>query len=62
MLSRSVTVCSPRAEDWLALKDAVRRFENGWRKDPRPVIDDYLPTGDPLRSREIGRASCRERV
>jgi hypothetical protein len=44
---------SPLDEDWLALKGAVRRFENGWRQGPRPVIDDCLPTGDPLRSRVL---------
>src|SRR6516225_2508115 len=41
------------AADWLALKDAVRRFENAWRQGPRPLIDDYLPTGDPLRCRVL---------
>src|SRR6516162_3175917 len=43
----------PLTEDWLALKDAVRRFENDWRQGPRPAIDDYLPTRDPLRSRVL---------
>ena len=51
MLSGPLTVCSPRAEDWLVLKDAIRRFEDHWRKGPRPVIEDYLPTAVPLRSR-----------
>jgi WD40 repeat protein len=37
----------------LALKDAVKRFENAWRQGPRPVIDDYLPSGDPPRSRVL---------
>src|SRR5436305_2308642 len=53
MLPGSETVHGPPAEDWLALRDAVRRFENGWRQGPRPAIDDYLPTGDPLRSRVL---------
>jgi predicted ATPase len=44
---------SLRAEDWLALKDAVRRFEDGWRQGHGPAIDDCLPTGDPLRSRVL---------
>src|SRR5438477_4504984 len=43
----------PRAEDWLALKDAVKRFEHAWRQAPRPGIDDYLPPGDPLRFRVL---------
>jgi predicted ATPase len=37
----------------LALKDAVRRFENSWRQGKRPVIEDYLPTGGPLRLRVL---------
>src|SRR5215472_4464662 len=44
---------SPRAEDWLALKDAVTRFEHAWHQAPRPAIDDYLPSGDPLRCRVL---------
>ena len=44
---------SPLTEDWLALKDAVKRFENGWRQGKRPALDDYLPTGDPLRRRVL---------
>src|SRR5262249_8938105 len=43
----------PPAADWSALKDAVRRFENAWRQGPRPAIDDYLPAGDPPRSRVL---------
>src|SRR5262249_45896990 len=43
----------PPAADWLALKDAVRRFEHAWRQGPRPAIDDYLPTGDRLCSRVL---------
>ena len=44
---------SPRAEDWLALKDAVKRFEQAWRGATRPQIEDYLPTGDVLRQRVL---------
>lgn len=44
---------SPHAEDWLALKDAVKRFEGAWRQALRPRIDDYLPSGAPLRSRVL---------
>jgi predicted ATPase len=43
----------PPAEDWVALKDAVTRFEGAWRQGPRPVIDDFLPTGDPPRARVL---------
>src|SRR5262249_32672465 len=46
-------VPSPHAEDWSALKDAVRRFEHAWRQAPRPGIDDYLPIGAPLRSQVL---------
>jgi adenylate cyclase len=53
MLPRPEAAHSPLAEDWLALKDAVRRFETAWRQGPRPAIDDYLSTGEPLRSREL---------
>jgi serine/threonine protein kinase/predicted ATPase len=43
-------VTPPPGEEWLALKDAIRRFENAWQQGPsRPVIDDYLPAGDRLR-------------
>src|SRR5262245_19944335 len=41
------------AADSLALRDAVRRFEDAWRQGPRPPIDDYLPTDAPLRSRVL---------
>src|SRR4051812_33728486 len=34
-------------EDWLALKDAVKRFEDDWRQGRRPVIEDYLPADGP---------------
>jgi predicted ATPase len=53
MLPRPEPVASPLTEDWLALKDAVRRFENAWHQEPRPVIDDYLPAGDPLHFRVL---------
>src|SRR6266567_96718 len=43
----------PLAEDWLALKDAVKRFEHAWRQAPRPGIDDYLPIGDSQRFRVL---------
>jgi serine/threonine protein kinase/predicted ATPase len=46
-------VSSPLTKDWLALKDAVRRFETDWRQGSQPVIDDYLPAGGPLRSRVL---------
>jgi predicted ATPase len=35
----------------LALKDAVRSFENAWRQASRPPIEDYLPIDDRLRCR-----------
>jgi predicted ATPase len=53
MLPGPEPVHFPLAENWLALKDAIRRFEDGWRLGPRPVIDDHLPTDDPLRSRVL---------
>src|SRR5947209_323638 len=40
-------------EDWSALKDAVRRFEDSWRRGPHPSIDSYLPSGDSLRTRVL---------
>jgi tetratricopeptide (TPR) repeat protein/tRNA A-37 threonylcarbamoyl transferase component Bud32 len=43
----------PPDGDWSALKDAVKRFEDAWRQGPRPAIDDYLPPGEPLRSRAL---------
>src|SRR5437763_17041347 len=53
MLPGPERVPSPLAADWLALKDAVKRFEQAWRQAPRPEIDDYLPSGAPLRSRVL---------
>jgi len=41
------------AEDWLALKDAVKRFEQAWRQGQRPAIDDFLPASDLLRVRVL---------
>src|SRR5262245_24714793 len=41
----------PPSEDWLALKSAVRRFDDTWRHGARPTIDDYLPPGGGLRGR-----------
>jgi serine/threonine protein kinase/predicted ATPase len=31
-------------EDWAALEDTVKCFENAWRQGLRPVLDDYVPT------------------
>ena len=50
MLPGPEPVPSSPAEDWLALKDAVQRFEHAWREGSRPGIDDYLPIGNPLRA------------
>jgi serine/threonine protein kinase/predicted ATPase len=36
-------------EDWVALKDAVQRFEDAWRQGRHPIIDDFLPAEDDLR-------------
>jgi serine/threonine protein kinase len=41
------------AEDWLALKDTVKRFEQACRQGSRPVIDDFLPAGDSIRARVL---------
>src|SRR6516165_6591221 len=43
----------PLSEDWSALMGAIKRFEHAWRQAPRPGIDDYLPVGEPLRSRVL---------
>src|SRR6516164_8890257 len=53
MLPTPEPVPSPLTEDWLALKDAVRRFEKDWRQGPRPAIDDYLPAKGPLHARVL---------
>src|SRR6516225_38260 len=49
MFPRPQPADSPRTRDWLALKDAVKRFEDGWRQTARPVIDDFLPATSSLR-------------
>jgi predicted ATPase/tRNA A-37 threonylcarbamoyl transferase component Bud32 len=33
------------------LKDAIRRFEDAWRRGDRPALEDYLPAGGGLRFR-----------
>jgi predicted ATPase len=53
MLPGPETVHAPSAADWSALKDAVRKFENAWRQGPRPLIDDFLPSELPLRTRAL---------
>src|SRR5205809_1139123 len=53
MLPGAEPVPLPLAQDWSALKDAVKRFEHAWRQGPQPAIDDYLPTEDPLRARVL---------
>lgn len=53
MLPGPKTAAAPLCEDWPALKDAVKRFERAWRQPQRPAIDDYLPSGDPLRARVL---------
>jgi predicted ATPase/predicted Ser/Thr protein kinase len=53
MLPASQPVPFQVAEDWVALKDAVNRFEEAWRHKTRPAIDDFLPTEDPLRTRVL---------
>ena len=49
----SSNVPDPLDEDWSALKDAMRRFEDAWRQGPRPAVDDYLPASGQLRSRVL---------
>src|SRR5262249_18691723 len=44
---------TPPPTDWVALRDAVRRFEDAWRRKMRPKIDDYLPIDNSLRSRSL---------
>jgi predicted ATPase len=53
MLPGPEAVPTPPAEDWLALKDAVRCFEDAWRQGPPPRIDDYLPADAALRARAL---------
>src|SRR5262245_55839943 len=47
------TVPWPRSDDWLALRDAVKRFEDAWRQGLRPAIDDYLPPDSPPRTQVL---------
>src|SRR5262245_4997364 len=47
------TVLWPLRADWLALRAAVKRFEDAWRQGPRPVLDDFLPAGGPPRARAL---------
>src|SRR5262245_56935281 len=53
MLPGSEPVPPLRTEDWLALKDTIKRFEHAWHQAHRPGIDEYLPAGDPLRYRAL---------
>src|SRR5262245_11056615 len=53
MLPKSEPVASTLAEDWIAIKDAVKSFESAWRQATHPVIDDHLPIGDSLRRRVL---------
>jgi tetratricopeptide (TPR) repeat protein len=46
-------IVPPETEEWLALKDVVRRFEAAWRESPRPGIDAFVPAGTPLRRRMV---------
>jgi predicted ATPase len=38
------------ADEWSALKEVIKRFEQAWCQPPKPTIDDYLPGHEPLRS------------
>src|SRR3954462_9938193 len=41
------------SEEWAAREQLIRRFEDAWRQGgPRPVLEDYLPTGN-CRRREV---------
>jgi predicted ATPase len=53
MVPRSEPDPPPSVEDWLALKDAVVRFERAWRQGTRPAIDAILPAETRLRSRAL---------
>jgi predicted ATPase len=53
MLPSHERVPALSAADWIALKDAVRHFESAWHRGPRPTIPDFLPGGDPLRTRVL---------
>lgn len=53
MLPESKSVASRFAEEWIAVKSAVKSFESAWLQANHPLIEDYLPTGDSLRSRVL---------
>jgi predicted ATPase len=53
MLPRPEPLTSLLGEEWFALKDAIRRFESSWRQGQSPVIEDFLPPGEPLRRRVL---------
>ena len=50
--------------DWSWIDGAARRFEQAWRKGPRPRIEDYLAkVAEPQRPLLLGRAAtCRARA
>jgi tetratricopeptide (TPR) repeat protein/tRNA A-37 threonylcarbamoyl transferase component Bud32 len=37
-------------DQWADLQQALARFEESWRHDPRPVLDEFLPEDSALRS------------
>src|SRR4051794_17185858 len=49
----SEPVPPPLAEDWQALKDAIKRFERAWVASHRPEIKDHLPSSIRLRQRVL---------
>lgn len=53
MLPGTESLLPPRGEDWAAVRDAVKRFENAWRHGARPKIVEYLPTNHELRPRVL---------
>src|SRR4051812_17747801 len=32
------------SDEWVVREQVLRRFEGAWRRGPRPVLEDYLPT------------------
>jgi WD40 repeat protein len=38
------------SEAWAAHEALIKRFENAWREEPRPGIDDFLPENEPDRT------------
>src|SRR6516165_3715648 len=32
-------------DEWVAVEDAVAKFERAWRDGSRPVVDTFLPVG-----------------